>query len=328
MRHIIGIDLGGTNIVAGCVAEDGSTIHGVRSVPTGAEQGPDAVVDRIIATAQESLEEAVRVVPGLKPIGVGIGAPGPLDTRAGIVLLTPNLGWVNMPLRDRMMKGLKLPTALDNDANCAVLGEWWQGAARGTRCAIGMTIGTGIGGGIILDGKLYHGASDIAGEVGHMTIDANGRRCKCGNYGCLEAYASGPNIALRAVEAIESGAVSSLPSYVGGDLRKVTAQTVYEAAHADDDLALEVVRDTAKFLGAGVASLINIFNPEAVVICGGVTLAGPSLFEPLQREVSRRAFKPAVKVCRIVPGALPGTAGVYGAARTFLEQVEAGIVTC
>jgi len=300
----------------------------VRSVPTGAEQGPDAVVDRIISTAQESLEEARRIVPGLKPIGVGIGAPGPLDTHAGIVLLTPNLGWVNMPLRDRMMKGLKLPAALDNDANCAVLGEWWQGAARGSRHAIGMTIGTGIGGGIILDGRLYHGASDIAGEVGHMTIDANGRRCKCGNYGCLEAYASGPNIALRAVEAIESGAVSSLPSYVGGDLRKVTAQTVYEAAHADDDLALEVVRDTAKFLGAGVASLINIFNPEAVVICGGVTLAGPSLFEPLQREVSRRAFRPAVKVCRIVPGALPGTAGVFGAARAFLEQVEAGIVTC
>jgi len=328
MRHIIGIDLGGTNIVAGCVAEDGSGIHGVRSVPTGAEQGPDAVVERIISTAQESLEEARRAVPGLKPIGVGIGAPGPLDTRAGIVLLTPNLGWVNMPLRDRVTKGLQLPTALDNDANCAVLGEWWQGAARGTRCAIGMTIGTGIGGGIILDGKLYHGASDIAGEVGHMTIDANGRRCKCGNYGCLEAYASGPNIALRAVEAIESGAVSSLPSYVGGDLRKVTAQTVYEAAHADDDLALEVVRDTAKFLGAGVANLMNLFNPEAVVICGGVTLAGPSLFEPLQREVSRRAFKPAVKVCRIVPGALPGTAGVFGAARAFLEQVEAGIVTC
>jgi len=106
MRHIIGIDLGGTNIVAGCVAEDGSAIHGVRSVPTGAEQGPDAVVDRIIATAQESLEEAHRIVPGLKPIGVGIGAPGPLDTRAGIVLLTPNLGWVNMPLRERMMKAM------------------------------------------------------------------------------------------------------------------------------------------------------------------------------------------------------------------------------
>src|SRR5262245_13917301 len=146
MRHIIGIDLGGTNIVAGCVAEDGSGIHGVRSVPTGAEQGPDAVVERIISTAQESLEEARRAVPGLKPIGVGIGAPGPLDTRAGIVLLTPNLGWVNMPLRDRVTTGLQLPTALDNDANCAVLGAWWQAAARGSMQASGMTRGTGTGG--------------------------------------------------------------------------------------------------------------------------------------------------------------------------------------
>ena len=161
-------------------------------MPTGAEQGPDA---RGGPDHRHRAGEPGGSAPdraGTQPIGVGIGAPGPLDTRAGIVLLTPNLGWVNMPLRDRMMKGLKLPTALDNDANCAVLGEWWQGAARGARHAIGMTIGTGIGGGIILDGKLYHGASDIAGEVGHMTIDANGRRCKCGNYGCLEAYASVP----------------------------------------------------------------------------------------------------------------------------------------
>ena len=159
-----------------------------------------------------------------------------------------------------------------------------------------------------------------------MTIDANGRRCKCGNYGCVEAYASGPNIALRAIEAIESGSVSSLASYVGGDLRQITAQTVYQAAQAGDELAHEVVKDTAKFLGAAVGSLINIFNPEAVVIVGGVTLAGDRLFEPLRREVSRRAFKPAVQVCRIVPGELTGVAGVYGAVRAFQEQVEAGIV--
>jgi len=326
MRYIVGIDLGGTNIVSGCLAEDGSAIHGVRSVPTGAEEGSEAVVQRIIAAAQESISETRQAVPDADLIGAGIGAPGPLDTRSGIVLLTPNLGWVNMPLRRRLQDGLGLRTALDNDANCAVLGEWWMGAARGTRMAVGLTIGTGIGGGIIIDGRLYHGASDIAGEVGHMTIDANGRRCKCGNYGCIEAYASGPNIALRAVEALESGAESSLPGYVGGDLTRITAQTVYQAAHAGDDLALEVVRDTAKFLGAAVASLINIFNPEAVVIVGGVTLAGESLFEPLRREVSRRAFKPAVSVCRIVPGELTGVAGVYGAARAFLEQVEAGIV--
>jgi len=208
---------------------------------------------------------------------------------------------------------LGLPAALDNDANCAVLGEWWVGAARGARHAIGITIGTGIGGGLVLDGKLYHGASDVAGEIGHTTIDTEGRRCKCGNYGCLEAYASGPNIAIRAIEAIEAGAESRLPSYVGGDLRQITAQTVYQAAQEGDELALEVVNDTAKFLGAGIANLVNIFNPEVVVVCGGVTLAGDHLFVPLRREVARRAFKPAVSVCRIVPCELSGTAGVYGA---------------
>ena len=326
MRFIVGIDLGGTNIVSGCVAEDGSAIHGVRSVPTGAEGGPDAVVQRIIAVARDSMAETRAAAPGAEIIGLGVGAPGPLDTKSGVVLLTPNLGWVNMPLRQRLQDGLGLRTGLDNDANCAVLGAWWMGAARGTRQAVGLTIGTGIGGGIIIDGRLYHGASDIAGEVGHMTIDANGRHCKCGNYGCVEAYASGPNIALRAREAIQTGASSSLASYVGGDLGRITAQTVYEAAQAGDELAIDVVRDTARFLGAAVANLINIFNPEAVVIMGGVTQAGDSLFEPLRREVSRRAFKPAVQVCRIVPGELTGVAGVYGAVRAFQEQVEAGIV--
>jgi glucokinase len=284
------------------------------------------VVHRIIAAAKESIAETLREVSGAEVIGIGIGAPGPIDTRSGIVLLTPNLGWVNMPLRARLQEGLGFRTALDNDANCAILGEWWQGAARNTRNAIGLTIGTGIGGGIIIGGRLYHGASDCAGEFGHMTIETNGRRCKCGNDGCIEAYASGPNIAHRAVEALESGAPSSLPGYVGGDLKKITAQTVYQAAQAGDALALEVVRDTARFLGAAVASLINIFNPEAVVIVGGVTLAGDNLFLPLYREVSRRAFKPAVQVCRIVPGSLTGVAGVYGAARAYHEQVEAGIV--
>jgi glucokinase len=195
-----------------------------------------------------------------------------------------------------------------------------MGAARGTRIAIGVTIGTGIGGGLILHGRLFHGHSDCAGEIGHTTIEVNGRQCKCGNYGCLEAYASGPAIARRAIEAIESGYETSLPKFVDGRLERITAQTVYDAAHDGDVLALEVVGDTAKFLGAGVANLVNVFNPEVVVVCGGVTYAGDSLFVPLRREVTRRAFKPAVEVCRIVPGELSGTAGVYGAARAFIEQ--------
>ena len=321
-KFIVGIDLGGTNIVSGCVAADGSGLLGEHSIPTGSEEGPNAVVLRMIESARISMAATLKQVPDAEFIGVGVGAPGPLDAETGVVLVAPNLGWVNMPLKARLQEGLGLPTSLDNDANCAVLGEWWRGAASGSRIALGVTLGTGIGGGIIVNGRLFRGTSGYAGEIGHMTIDANGRRCKCGNYGCVEAYASGPNIALRAVEALESGAPSTLPSYVGGDLRKITAQTVYQAAQAGDSLALEVVKETAHFLGAAIASLMNILNPEVVVVMGGVTQAGDALLEPLRREVSRRAFKPVVAACRIVPGTLTGVAGVYGAARAWIEQQE------
>ncbi len=316
MRYIVGIDVGGTNIVVGIVAQDGSEIVGVESTPTLPELGPDAVVERIVQLARRSMAQA----PGKDIVGVGIGSPGPLDTTTGVVLLTPNLGWHNMPLRDHVKAGLGLPATLDNDANCAVFGEWWRGAARGADYVVGLTMGTGIGGGIVLHGDIYRGASDIAGEIGHMTINSTGRRCNCGNYGCLEAYTSGSAIAARAVEGITAGAASVLPRYVDGDLSRITAQIVFQAAHDGDEYALKVVRDTAAFLGAGVANIINIFNPQVVVICGGVTLAGDTLFVPLQSEVQRRAFKPAVDVCRILPGELPGTAGVWGAAAVYIQR--------
>jgi glucokinase len=323
VRFVLGVDVGGTNLVVGAVAADGSALHALRSEPTRPEEGSDSVLGRLVAMARAVIEETRQAVRGAEFIGAGVGAPGPLDTKRGVVLLTPNLGWVNLPLRDLVQQGIKLPTAIDNDANCAVLGECWMGAARGARNVIGITIGTGIGGGIVVNGRLYHGSSDSAGEIGHTTVEVNGRRCKCGNYGCLEAYASGPAIARRAVEAIEASQPSRLPEYVSGALEKITAQTVYQAAHDGDELAEEVVGDTAKFLGAGIANMINIFNPEIVVVFGGVTYAGERLFAPLRREVAKRAFKPAVAVCRIVPAELIGTAGVYGAARTFLDQTDA-----
>jgi len=326
-NYVVGIDIGGTNLVVGSVAEDGSRLVALRSEPTRPEEGPDAVLTRLAGLARATIAETSKIDPDAHLLGVGVGAPGPLDTRTGVIFLTPNLGWVNMPLRQRMADLLGIPTTLDNDANCAIFGEWWRGAARGSKHAIGFTIGTGIGGGIIVNGRLYHGATDCAGEFGHMTLDPEGRRCKCGNYGCLEAYASGPAIALRAVEALDSGAESSIVAMVGGNLAHVTAQTVYDAAHQDDALALEVVRDTARYLGAGVANLINIFNPETVIICGGVTLAGERLMAPLRQEVTRRAFKPAVQNCRIVPGELTGTAGVYGAAASFLQLHADGRVS-
>jgi glucokinase len=319
---IIGVDLGGTNLVVGAMTADGANRFATHSVPTRADLGADGVVARIAEQIERVIADTCQATGRTRAdfLGVGIGSPGPLDRARGLVIFTPNLGWRDFPLRDRVQDAVHLPATLDNDANCATLGEWWVGAAKGARNVVGLTIGTGIGGGLILDGRLYHGASDVAGELGHATIDANGRRCGCGNYGCLEAYASGPAIAERAREALAGGEPSILPGLVGGDLARLTAAHVYEAGHRGDELAIEVVRDTAKFLGIGVANLLNIFNPEVVVLAGGVTQAGDSLFEPLRAEVRRRAFKPAVDACRIVPGTLQGTAGVVGAVATFAQQ--------
>ncbi len=320
MRLIAGVDLGGTSIVVGTVPEDGSTVYGLECRRTPVDGGPDAVIDEISAMVRSSLATTRKNLSDRGPLdvaGVGIGAPGPLDTARGIVRLSPNLGWYDVPLMERVSAATGLPATLENDANCATLGEWWRGAAQGTRWLVGVTIGTGVGGGIVFDGRIFHGASDVAGELGHTTIDLTGRRCKCGNYGCLEAYASGPAIAARAIEAVEAGFTSRLAELGGGNLNGITAETVYGAAADGDELALEVVRDTAKFLGAGIANLVNLLNPEMVVVQGGVTLAGDRLFVPLRAEVKRRAFRPAVDACRIVPGTLTGTAGVYGAVAAF-----------
>jgi len=319
-KFIIGLDLGGTKISAGAISEDGQHVHGIRSVPTQAELGAEGIVDRIVAVIEGVIADTINETSVTRKdfLGIGIGAPGPLDRDEGIVVVAPNLGWRDFPLRNRITSRLKLPATLDNDANCATVGEWWLGAARGGRNVVGITIGTGIGGGLIFDGELYHGASDVAGEIGHTTIDVNGRLCKCGNYGCLEAYASGPAIATRAREAlIREDTASLLPSMVDGQLEKITAEIVYTAAKKGDGLANEIVRDTARYLGAGIATLLNVVNPDVVVVAGGVTAAGDALFVPLRTEARRRAFTPAVNACRIVPGELPGTAGVVGAVATF-----------
>ena len=321
-RWIVGVDLGGTNIVVGLLPLAGGEVLGLRSMPTDSQRGAKFVVDRIVELVESSIAEVLASHGGTRAevAGVGIGSPGPLDRGAGMVINTPNLGWRNFPLRDLIANAVDLPATLDNDANCATYGEWWLGAGREVNTLVGLTLGTGIGGGIVLNGQIYHGVSDVAGEIGHMTIDSTGRKCKCGNYGCLEAYASGPAIALRAAEGIEAGAETVLTELVDGRLEQITAATVYEGAVRGDAYATEVMKDTAKFLGAGIANIINILNPEMVVIAGGVTRAGEHLFTPLRAEVRRRAFRSAEERCRIVSAALPGTAGVVGAAAVFKQE--------
>ena len=321
-KYIVGVDLGGTNIVVGAMPEDGNKQLAVRHASTHAELGAEAVVHRIATMVAEVIAEVTASEKAREDdfLGVGVGAPGPLDRERGVVVVAPNLGWRDFPLRDSISERTGLPVALDNDANCATIGEWWKGAAQGAKNVVGITIGTGIGGGIIMNGVLYHGSSDVAGEIGHTTIDSTGRYCRCGNYGCLEAYASGPAIAARAREALERDEVSTLRRMVDGHLDELTAATVYAAAHAGDALALEVVRDTARFLGTGVGNMLNILNPDVVVITGGVTQAGEPLFEPLRAEVKRRAFRPAVDACRIVAGTRRSSAGMVGAVATFKQQ--------
>lgn len=325
-RWVVGLDIGGTNVVVGLVRTDGGRPASIRTRGTPTLGGQLEVVGGLATLIREVIEEGLEAVgdPGGEVLGLGIGSPGPLDLERGLVLDAFNLGWKDFALRDALQEELGLPAILDNDANCATWGEYWQGAGRGARSLVGITLGTGIGGGVILDGHLVHGASASAGEIGHMSIDFHGRRCKCGNYGCLEAYASGPNIAARAREGLEVGAESLLTTLVDGDLDRLTAATVYEAILQGDAYAGEVMLETAKILGVGLANIVNVLNPHVIVIVGGVTKAGHYLFNPLRAEVRRRAFKTADRACRIVPGELPQTAGVIGAAGRFLA--ESGVV--
>jgi glucokinase len=318
---IVGVDIGGTNLNVGVVPFDGGMPVALRSQPTDTHRGAKFIVDRVVKMIREAIQEVMEQEGcGKETIaGVGIGSPGPLDRKTGTVISTPNLGWRNFPLRDLIQNAIGLPATLDNDANAATYGEWWLGAGRNVDTIVGVTLGTGIGGGIVLNGELYHGAADAAAEIGHMTIDSTGRKCKCGNYGCLEAYASGPAIAARAIEGLEAG-VPSLLLELAGDVNNTTAETVFEAVVQGDPYATEVMHDTAKFLGVGLANIINILNPEVLVISGGVTRAGDHLFEPLRAEVRRRAFKVAEQACRIVPSGLGGTAGVVGAVACFKRE--------
>lgn len=320
-RWIAGVDIGGTNLRVGLIPCEGGLPVAVTSAPTRAGRGPDAVVADVVSM----LRTAVAEVGDAQVAGIGVGAPGPLDRRTGVVLETPNLGWREIPLVEMITQGTGLPVVLDNDANCFAFGEWWLGAGRGAERLVGLTLGTGIGGGIVLGGKIYRGASDAAAEVGHMSIDHNGRRCSCGSRGCVEAYASGSAIAARAAEGIASGADSMLSAMGEGDPFAITAEAVCEAAAAGDDYAGQVLSETARILGVVVANLIHLINPDVIVIGGGVATAGELLLAPLRVEAERRAFRSATRACRIVAAELEATAGLIGAAGVFKRAAQGGV---
>lgn len=309
---VLAIDIGGTKLAAGIVEADGRILFR-GEVPTVAAEGPERVLDRTAQLTRDLLGKAG--LPAAAIHRIGIGCAGPVDRQAGLILNPPNLpGWVRVPLVEFFEKTLGRPAVLENDANAAALGEYCYGAGRGTESLVYLTISTGIGGGIILGGKIWHGLKDGAGEVGHMTLVPDGPACGCGNRGCLEALASGPSIARRAREALVTGRVSGLR-----EIPDTTAADVVRLARAGDPVAMEVWDATVKYLGLGVAAIVTILAPERVVLGGGVTAAGDFLFESLRREVRQRVRLVAVESIPILPAALGRNVGILGAAAVALQ---------
>jgi glucokinase len=280
-QYFIGVDVGGTKVAAGLVDSAGRITHQTR-VPMAAA---DAVAGlAAVTSAIDSVRDAFSRDVTLKSSisGIGICAPGPLDPRTGIVINPPNLpGWRNFPLAAEISKAYRLPVRVDNDGNAAALAEAMWGAGRGFRNVFYATLGTGIGTGIVFDGRIYHGRTGAAAEGGHVTIDYRGPRCKCGKLGCIEILASGTAIARRASEQIVAGRSSSILEPAGGRLDRITGEMVARAYAAGDSLAKEILQETAMFLTVWLGSIVDLLEPDVMIIGGGVA----SMLQPFFGEI-------------------------------------------
>jgi glucokinase len=317
---VMGIDLGGTFVKTAIVSQD-KEIIAKASRPTNAENGPDAVIQTMADSARDLMQSA-----GVDPAqvcAVGMGCPGPLNWQTGIVYETPNMpGWIDIPLAAKMQAQLGIPAYLENDANAACYGEYWLGAGQGAQTMAVLTLGTGVGGGIVVFGKLLRGLDGTAAELGHLIVHRDGRTCGCDAKGCLEAYASVTGMVRTAVEGLEEGKESSLTTLCEGNHESITGKMIYQAAESGDKFAKWVFEETGTWLGLGCASLINALNPEKIVLCGGMIAAGDTLFEPIRRVAKANAFAVPTARCEIIPAALDNDAGVLGAAGCAFERHE------
>ncbi|MFC1918912.1 ROK family protein [Chloroflexota bacterium] len=315
---LLGVDLGGTKILTAVANAQGEMLSRDHSV-TPAKEGQQAIVKSILESIGRALNQAHLDAADLT--AVGVGAPGLSDPETGILFTSPHLpGWTDVPLRDIIEKELGKKVFLINDANAAAVGELYFGAGKGARNFIYVTVSTGIGGGIIIDGKIFTGSAGLAGELGHMVIDDEGPPCNCGNRGCWEALASGTALAGEAKHRIKDGAATAILQLAGGCLEKINAETIHKAAQAGDNLAAELIARNAYYLGVGLANLINIFNPEVIVIGGGLSNIGDMLLKPAFEEAGRRAFERAYQAVHFARAGLGGNSGVLGAAAFALEK--------
>ncbi len=315
MAIYIGCDLGGTNIKAGLVNVDTGVLLLSKHTPTLARDREAAVMRRMADLIDELIDESHLDRNEIK--GVGVSAPGVLDLEKGLTKFLPNLPgkWPDVPLRDTLEEALDLPVCLLNDVRAITLGEFTYGAGKDIDDMACFAVGTGIGGGLVLGGNLVLGISGTGGELGHMTIDMNGPRCGCGNYGCVEVFASGPAIASMAEKAVRQGLTTMIGEMVDYDLNKISPRIVAKAAEAGDEIANEIWEEAGKALGTGVANAMVAFGPQMVVISGGVAQAGDLLLDPVRRTVEERVFVMPKEKVQIVTGELGTDAGILGMAK-------------
>jgi glucokinase len=308
----IGVDLGGSKIGIALVKKNGE-IEKYIKIPTHAEQGMELTISRVKQGIYQIMKKKDLQINSI--VGIGIGAPGPVDYKEGLIYCAPNLpGWKDVRLANIVKDEFQIPVIMENDANVAAWGEKIFGVAQGIDDMVCLSLGTGIGAGLILAGKIYHGKNNLAGEIGHIVVNKDGPRCSCGNYGCLEAYSSAAGIKNRVYSKINKLKADNQVLPLASDLYDISLVQIFEMARQGNNVVKDIVEEAIEYLGIGIATVINILNPEMIVLVGGLANEGEKLLNPLKEVVYKRAMISHLPDLKIVFGKLGDYAGVIGAA--------------
>ncbi len=313
----VGIDMGGTGIKLGLVDPSGKLVKTIR-LPTPINTHPERVAASVAQETKNLLKKAkLRDI-----VGIGVGCAGDIDPVHGTVRISPNLRWKQVPLKTLLARTLKFPIHVDNDANVAAWAAYQVEAKRKVKNLLCVTVGTGVGAGLVLDGKLYHGVTGSAGEIGHVTLFPEGLICACGNQGCTERYAGAKALCYEAKHAIQSGEKTLIQKMVKNDLSKLTAFIIQKAARKGDRLAQHLWEQAGERLGITIASVVNLLNPEWIVFAGGLSRAGSLFLDPIQRTILKRSFSTPARAVRLVISKLDQDLGMVGAGLLAHEQTR------
>jgi len=310
--YYVGIDLGGTNIAAGIVDEEGRIVK-KQSVKTGRTRKPEEIVNDMCRLVLDLMKDAGLTEKDI--YSIGIGSPGSHDRENGIILYNNNLGFRNVNIKEAFQKLINVPVYLENDANCAAIAESVAGAAKEYNYSVTITIGTGIGSGVVINNKLYTGSNGQAGELGHIVINVDGEQCTCGRKGCWEAYSSAPALISQTRKAAEENPDSRIHELCGGNLDNIDAKTAFDAARMGDRTGIEVVDNYIRIFAEGLANVVNIFQPDIIVIGGGVSREGDNLLVPLREKMRGKTYgNEGLPAMPIVAALMGNDAGIVGAA--------------